>query len=281
MYGIKGNMTEAYLGEVRVPVTKVKIPTHIVSQIKTEEKDGYKAIQVAFGRDRKNPTKAIKGHLKNTKKVPHFIREIPAPKEEVQVGDQFTLAELIERGDVVSVQGVTKGKGFTGAIKRWGFSRQPKTHGQSDRVRATGSIGQGTGVGHVFKGKKMPGRLGGFTRSVKNSKVIFIDLENNEIWITGAVPGNTGGLIRLTITKHLDNLPKIGEEKETQEQSSPKPIATPSEEKVEPEKKVKESQEKITKPKPKKSEQSEDPSTPKNEKEKGEAPKTETKGKAK
>lgn len=245
-------MTEAYLGEVRVPVTKVKIPTHIVSQIKTEEKDGYNTIQVAFGKDRKNPTKAIKGHLKNTKKVPHFIREIPAPKEEVQVGDQFTLAELIERGDVVSVQGVTKGKGFTGAIKRWGFSRQPKTHGQSDRVRATGSIGQGTGVGRVFKGKKMPGRLGGFTRSVKNSKVIFIDLENSEIWITGAVPGNTGGLIRLTITNHLDNLPKIGEEKETQEQLSPEPTVTPSEKKLEPKKEVKKNkEEKTTKPEPK------------------------------
>lgn len=210
-------MTEAYLGEARVAVTRIHIPTHIISQIKTKDKDGYNATQVAFGMDRKHPTKALRGHLKTHKRVPRFIREIAPLEGERAIGEELDGAELVKKGDIVTVQGTTKGKGFTGVIKRWGFSRQPKTHGQSDRVRAPGSIGQTTGVARVFKGKKMAGRHGGLTRSVKNANVVHVDEEKQEVWLTGAVPGGVGQVVRLTITGHTDNL---APESETPKQES-------------------------------------------------------------
>lgn len=220
LYAIKKEMTATYINEVRTPITKIEVPTLTVTQIKSKEKDGYSAIQVAFGDDKKNANRALSGHLKKIKKVPNFIKEVPSPENELKVGDTIELESLLSIGDVVNVQGVTKGKGFAGVIKRWGFARQPKTHGQSDRVRATGSIGIGTGVAHVFKGKKMPGRLGTKTHTVKNSLVTFIDPDSKEVWLTGALPGNSGGMLTLTITGHKD-LP-IQKESPKPEQELPK-----------------------------------------------------------
>lgn len=202
-------MSEAYLGMKRVPITRVHVPEHIISQIKSAKKDGYRAVQVAFGKPKKNTTKPLKGHLKKLNKAPRHLREIPLEDQEkdLEVGKKLQLTELIKQGDVVSVQGTTKGKGFTGVVKRWGFSTQPKTHGQSDRERAPGSIGQTTGTAHVFKGKKMAGRHGGKAHTVKNAKVVYLDEEKQEVWLTGSVPGNKNSVLALTITNHLDDLP--------------------------------------------------------------------------
>ena len=203
-------MQSAYLDDKRVVVTRIKFFNLVVSQVKTEEKDGYNAIQVVFGEERRHPTKPIMGHLKKLKKYPKYVHEIRVDDpSQFEVGQKIEISEVIERGQVVNVQGTTKGKGFTGVIKRWGFARQPKTHGQSDRTRAPGSIGQTTGVGRVFKGKKMAGRHGGFTKTVKSAKVIHIDPINQEIWVTGPVPGNKGGLLTISLTNSKLDLPPL------------------------------------------------------------------------
>jgi 50S ribosomal protein uL3 len=109
---------------------------------------------------------------------------------------------LPQPGTILKIQGTTKGKGFAGVVKRWGFGGGFKTHGQSDRWRAPGSIGQGTTPGRVHKGKKMPGRMGGTTHTVKNSLVVAV--KDHFIWVTGPVPGNTGSSLTLTQTGQKD-----------------------------------------------------------------------------
>ncbi len=202
-FATKSSMQSAYLGDKRVTVTKVKAFDLTVTQIKTIDTDGYNAIQVAFGQPRSRSPKPLLHHLKSAKlqQVLTFIKEIKvADPTSFKVGQVIHLTDFLEVGQILKVQGKTKGKGFTGVIKRWGFARQPKTHGQSDRTRAPGSIGQTTGVGRVFKGKKMAGRHGGLTHTVKNSQVIYFNPDTREIWLTGHLPGNQKGLLTLTIT---------------------------------------------------------------------------------
>ncbi len=204
-FGTKLSMTATYDGERRLPVTRIKVFDLVVAQIKTEAKDGYNAIQVAFGQPRRRFSKPLQGHLRHLKQTKplRYLREIKVEDpSQFELGQLISLAEILKTGQIVKVQGVTKGKGFTGVIKRWGFARQPKTHGQSDRTRAPGSIGQTTGVGRVFKGKKMAGRHGGLTHTVKNAKLVHFDTDNKEIWLTGSVPGNRGGLLKFTFTQN-------------------------------------------------------------------------------
>lgn len=145
---------------------------------------GPAAVQFGIGRRRNGKQK--------------FIREIKFSGEEKKVGDIVKIADIFVNGDKVKATGTTKGKGFTGVVKRWGFHGGPRTHGQSDRHRAPGSIGQGTTPGRVFKGKKMAGRSGGSTKTVSGLKVVKVDGEKNELWVGGAVPGAKGGLVRVT-----------------------------------------------------------------------------------
>ncbi len=118
----------------------------------------------------------------------------------VAVGDTVTALDVLEVGDIVKVQGVTKGRGFAGGMKRHGFHGGPKTHGQSDRARAVGSIGAGTDPGKVWKGKKMPGRYGNDTQTVKGLVVVHIDADANEIWLSGPVPGVISSSVKITKT---------------------------------------------------------------------------------
>ena len=115
----------------------------------------------------------------------------------VKSGDTITVEQVLEVGDVVKVQGTTKGRGFAGGIKRHGFSGGPKTHGQSDRERAVGSIGAGTSPGRVWKGKKMPGHYGVDTQTVRGLTVVHVDAENQEVWLSGPVPGHLKALVRI------------------------------------------------------------------------------------
>lgn len=177
-------MGEAYIGDNRKAVTRIKLYDMSVSQIKTQEKDGYQALQ-------------IKANGKS--------HEIPMI-EGVKVGDTIKALDGIETGTTFNVQGTTKGKGFAGVVKRHGFAGGFKTHGQSDRHRAPGSIGQGTTPGRVHKGKKMAGRMGGVTHTVKNAVLVAFD--GNDVYLTGPVPGNDGGTIKLIMTgkTELDKL---------------------------------------------------------------------------
>lgn len=208
--GSKGNCSQTFIEGMRIPVTKVIAGPCVVTQIKKEEKDGYFAIQLGFSsRKGKNTTKPLQGHLKANKQInkstnkeefPRFLQEIRLDKEpEFKVGDVINVSEVFNRGDIVSVTGVSKGKGFAGVVKRHHFRGGPRTHGQSDRERAPGSIGQTTTPGRVYKGKRMAGRMGGEQTTVKNLHIINVNTETNEIEISGQVPGTVGTM--LTIKK--------------------------------------------------------------------------------
>ncbi len=186
------------------PVTVISAGPVTVTQLKTTESDGYKAVQVGFGtRNEKNISKAVKGHLKGLGNF-RFLREFPLSAAgktaaEMKVGDKIDVSAFAE-GDVVTVSGVSKGKGFQGVVKRHGFHGGPRSHGQKHSEREPGSIGGGLRTG-PRKGMRMAGRMGGDRVTVKNLKVIQIDSAKNEICISGAIPGRRGTLVEITSTK--------------------------------------------------------------------------------
>lgn len=182
-----------------VPLTLVELGPCRVLQVKTKESEGYRAVKLAFGQGKgkynKKPTlgEAQKAKLKV---APEKIIEIRGDfGDDIKVGQEITLDQVFAEGDKVKVVGTSKGHGFAGVMKRWGFHGGPQTHGQSDRLRAPGSIGQGTDPGRVHKGKKMPGHFGVDKVTVKNLTVFKIDKEKNHLYVTGAVPGARGGFL--------------------------------------------------------------------------------------
>jgi large subunit ribosomal protein L3 len=205
--GSKGVSSQTFIEGFRIPVTKVIAGPCFVTQIKNMESDGYWAIQIGFSSKKaKNTSKPLQGHLKKstnnqiTKSTnyPRYIREIRVEKEpEVKVGDEIKVSDIFKAGDVVAVTGTSKGKGFAGVVKRYHFRGGPRTHGQSDRERAPGSIGQTTTPGRVYRGKKMAGRMGGEQVTVKNLHIISVNAESGEVEISGQIPGNTGSLISI------------------------------------------------------------------------------------
>lgn len=200
MVGKKLAMTHTYDDQGRwASVTRLSLGPCAVTQIRTLEKDGYRAVQLAYG-SLKNVTRPMSGHLKkaNLTATPQFIVEVKNDDEGTKIGDQVKVSDIFSAGDTVKVTGLTKGRGFTGVIKRWGFHGGPKTHGQSDRHRAPGAIGQGTTPGRIHKGKKMAGRHGHEQKSIMNLRVLKIDPEKNELWVSGAVPGYPNSKVTVT-----------------------------------------------------------------------------------
>ncbi len=200
--GSKGNSSQTFIEGFRIPVTKVTAGPCVVTQIKHEEKDGYWAIQLGFGSRRgKVTSKPLQGHLKTTSKdnkFSRFLREVRLKEEpEQKVGDIVNVAEIFKPGDVVSVTGISKGKGFAGVVKRHGFHGGPRTHGQSDRERAPGSVGQTTTPGRVYRGKRMAGRMGGVQVTIENLHIISVNAETNEVEISGQIPGTPGSLVSI------------------------------------------------------------------------------------
>ena len=166
-----------------------------VTQVRTEEKDGYAAVQVGYG-EKKKLNKPASGHLAASG-VPNLrhLAEFRATGE-VSLGDQIG-AEIFEQGELVDVTATSKGRGFQGGVKRHHFRGGPKTHGQSDRHRAPGSIGAGTTPGRVFKGTRMAGHMGAARTTVRNLEVIGRNEERGVIFVAGTVPGPPGGLVRV------------------------------------------------------------------------------------
>jgi large subunit ribosomal protein L3 len=196
--GKKVGMTQIFdeQGEV-VPVTVIEAGPCFVTQVKTQDNDGYQAIQVGFGEVKpRRLTKGQRGHLEgNDLPLLRYLREIRVKDETVyEVGQRITV-DIFAAGERVDVVGKSKGRGFAGTVKRHGFHRQPKTHGQSDRERAPGSIGATTGTGRVFKGKRMAGRMGNARVTSENLLVALVDPERNLLALRGSVPGPKGGLV--------------------------------------------------------------------------------------
>ncbi len=200
LLGTKQKMSQTFVEGTRVPVTWITVGPCVVTQIKNPDTDGYWAVQLGFGKKEiRNITKPLQGHLRGVtqeKKAPRFLREIRLEdKPDLKVGDVLKLVDVFKVGDLVTVTGISKGKGFAGVVKRWHFAGGPKTHGQSDRLRAPGSIGQGTTPGRVYKGKHMAGRMGQDRVTIKNLIVAEMDSEKDKIAISGPVPGSTGSLL--------------------------------------------------------------------------------------
>lgn len=203
LLGTKKEMSQAFIQGGRIPVTKIDAGPCIVTHIKKEDKDGYWAVQIGFGEKKIAKTsKPARGHLKGaiskSKLAPRFLREVKVSADtKLKVGDIISVSDIFSIGDKVAVTGTSKGKGFTGVVKRWKFAGGPRTHGQSDRPRSAGSIGQGTTPGRVRKGKKMAGRKGTDRVTVKGLQVVSID-PKGEIVVSGFVPGPSGGLLMVT-----------------------------------------------------------------------------------
>jgi large subunit ribosomal protein L3 len=195
IYATKLSMSQVFQEGKRVPITILKVPTHTIVDHRTQEKNKYASTIVGIGKKKKPANKPLAGLLKKNdiKFTPKFIKEIKA--------DKFDLEKILVPGSTVSVTGVSKGKGFTGTIKRWNFSAQPRTHGQSDRRRAPGSIGRGTTPGRVLPGKKMAGRHGGQVINVANLKIVSFDKETGDLSVSGLIPGARNTLVKITITK--------------------------------------------------------------------------------
>lgn len=191
--GKKLGMTQVYGDDgTSQAVTAIEAGPCTVMQIKTIEKDGYQAVQLGYGEKK---TGSRRGKGKEKAALPRYRREFPVEKSEGMEPGQKIDVSLFKAGDAVDVTGISKGKGFAGGVKRHHFKGGPKTHGQSDRFRAPGSVGAGTTPGKVFKGMRMAGHLGAEQVTVSNLEVVQADTERNLLIVKGAVPGATNGLV--------------------------------------------------------------------------------------
>jgi len=198
--GYKGKMTQIFTEDGKaVPVTVIYTEPLVVSQIRTAEKDGYNAVQVAFKETKEN--RIAKPQREAYKDLGFFkyFKEFRLDDHTYQRGDKIDI-DIFEEGDIVQVSGVSKGKGFQGVVKRHGFAGGRRSHGNKHHERAPGSIGA-TGPQRVFKGKKMAGRMGGDRVTVKNLKIVKIDKENGILYVSGAVPGRPGTIIEIVSKK--------------------------------------------------------------------------------
>ena len=188
-------------GGASVPVTVIEVQPNRVAQVKSDDSDGYRALQITTGTRRSSRlTKAAVGHFaKAGVEAGRGLWEFrldPGEGEDVKPGDELTVNRFVA-GQKIDAVGVSIGKGFAGTVKRWNFSMQDATHGNSLSHRAPGSIGQNQSPGRVFKGKKMSGQMGNVRRTAQNLEVVRVDEERNVILIKGAVPGPEGGNIIL------------------------------------------------------------------------------------
>lgn len=200
LIGKKIGMTQIFDENGRaIPVTLIEAGPCYVTQIRTPETDGYNAVQLGFQEVKpKRLTGGQLGHLKNNELPPlRFLREFRVKDPQVNEGDMLAVGDVFSVGEQVDVVGTSKGKGFQGTVKRHGFAGGPKTHGQSDRLRAPGSIGSTTTPGRVFKGKKMPGRMGFDRVTIHNLRVEYIDSDRNLLGVRGAIPGPKGGVVMI------------------------------------------------------------------------------------
>ena len=217
LMGIKKNMTSTYDSRGRrVGATVVEITPNYITQLNAA------SIQLGFG-TKKSVKKPQLGHGKKAGiEMPiRWFREVAKTEgEDLKPGTEVKLEQVFSIGDEIKVSGTSKGKGFQGGVRRWGFHGGPKTHGQSDRHRAPGSIGSGTTPGRVYKGKKMAGHMGNASVSTRGLEVIALDKEKNLLTIKGAVPGYTGGLIMITKLGRIKGYTPPPEEKPSEDEET-------------------------------------------------------------
>lgn len=195
-------MTRIFTEEGRsIPVTVLEAGPCAVVQVKSEESDGYSAVQVGFGaRKHKRTSKPELGHATKAglEAAPRLLREFASAEGDAyEPGQQLTVG-MFEAGQRVRVTGVTKGRGFQGVVKRYGFTGRPASHGHP-MSRTPGSMGPGTDPSRVIKGKKLPGRMGGNRETIRNLEVVRVDSERNLLFVQGGVPGSRNSYVLIRI----------------------------------------------------------------------------------
>ena len=203
--GRKVGMTSVFNADGQnLAVTVIEAGPCVVTQVKNEEKDGYKALQLAFGdKKEKNTSKALQGHFKKANTTPkRAVVEFRDFGDEfsglAELGKQVNIQDIFVEGDWVDAVGISKGKGFQGVVKRYGFSGVGgQTHGQHNRLRAPGSMGNASFASRVIKGKRLPGRMGSDRVKLTNLKIVKIMAEQNLILVSGSVPGPKNATIIL------------------------------------------------------------------------------------
>lgn len=196
--GKKIGMTQVFdESGIAIPVTVVEAGPCPIVQIKTEKREGYNAVQLGFGDlNEKRVNRPRRGHFRKANTTPHrYLKEFRVNSTEGLSVGSVVDAGIFSAGDAVDVTGISKGRGFTGVVKRWGFAGGRKSHGGEQDLRRPGSIGAGSDPSRVFKGKRMPGRHGGKRVTVQNLEVIEADSERNLLVIKGAVAGPPNGLL--------------------------------------------------------------------------------------
>ena len=177
-------------------VTAVEVGPCVVTQVKTEARDGYEAAQLGVGSARRLNSPEAGHQDRSGRRFTHLQEFGVDDLSEFEVGQEIK-ADVFEVGEPIKVIGTSKGKGFSGVVRRWGFRGGPKTHGQSDRHRSPGSIGAGTSPGRVWPGKKMPGHYGVDRVTVKGLKIVATDPEKNVVLVRGSVPGAKNSIVRI------------------------------------------------------------------------------------
>lgn len=205
LLGKKIEQSQMFLSDgTRIPVSKIGVFGNVVVGRKTKEKNNYDAITLGFG-ERKKARKSILGQVKgiSLRSIPKFFKEARIePQEEFKIGDVIKTSAMFKPGDIIDISGISKGKGFAGGVKRHHFRGGPRTHGQSDRERAPGSIGQTTTPGRVYRGKRMAGKMGHEKVTIKNLRIVAV--ADNYVYVKGLVPGPVNNLVILR---------KVGEDK--------------------------------------------------------------------
>jgi large subunit ribosomal protein L3 len=196
VFGRKRGMTQAFLDDgTLVGVTVIEVEPNVITAVRTNEDDGYEAVQVGFG--------AVNSSRVNKPKAGTFAKIDTPPRGHLkelrgvtgEVGESIGVG-VFEAGDKVHVSATSKGKGFQGTIKRHGFARGPMSHG-SHNIRQPGSVGASADPARIFRGQKMPGQMGNNTATVRNLEVVAVDAENNELWVRGGVPGGNNAVVRV------------------------------------------------------------------------------------
>ena len=217
--GQKKSQTQKFLENgTRIPVTVVSVGGNVVMQVKTQETDKYTSVQLGFG-TKKHANKPLLGHTKKAgvEKAPRILHEVRLADVDAdasvlpEMGITLAVADILKPGDMIKVTGKAKGKGFAGVVKRHHFRGGPRTHGQSDRERAPGSIGQTTTPGRVYRGKRMAGHMGDGQATVSNLQVVDVNPKTDEVLIKGLIPGGVKSVVIIEKTGEAKNfVPLIG-----------------------------------------------------------------------
>lgn len=232
LIGKKIDQTQGFLEDgTRVPVSTLMVKGNVITQIKSKDKDGYVAIQLGIDHKKKT-TKQLTGHFKKAgiTTTPRFLREIRLEDTEgASLNTIINPSQVFKHGDLVNVTAISKGKGFAGGVKRHHFKGGPRTHGQSDRERAPGSIGQTTTPGRVYKGKRMAGKMGNVKVTIRNLQILNVN--DDIIYVKGLIPGVKGAVVMIKKVGENKKFIPLYEEKVEE-------VKTPSDSKDEKDKEV-------------------------------------------